>query len=54
MNGGFTEGAVGALDFGTDFLAGVDVFDDDFFKSGEVFVSLDGERGTSLRRLLNP
>jgi hypothetical protein len=39
---GFTEGAEGALDFGADFLAGVDVFDDDLFESGEVFVSLSG------------
>jgi hypothetical protein len=50
----FTIGSERALDLGADFLAGVDVLENDFLKSREVFVALSGEVCTSLRRLLKP
>ncbi len=45
-----------SFDFGTDLFAGIDIFEDDFFKAGVVFVALRDDEGehTSLRRLLNP
>lgn len=46
----------GSFDFATDLFASIDIFQDDFFESAEVFVSLNHneECFTSLRRLLNP
>lgn len=51
---GVTIGSERALDLGADFLASVDVLENDFLESGEVFVALSGGGGTSLRRLLKP
>jgi hypothetical protein len=35
-----TKWSEGALDFGADLLAGIDVLEDDFFEAGEVLVAL--------------
>lgn len=40
MKGVVTIGAEGTLDLGADFLAGIDILEDDLFEAGEVLVSL--------------